>query len=70
MCFLSYCFCMSREDFEFQCPYCGETIWMEFYPEDGASQDTIVDCEVCCQPIHYQVQFRNGDAQVSVNRDH
>lgn len=31
-------------DFSLDCPYCGESIWMEFYPEDGEQQEAIVDC--------------------------
>jgi sarcosine oxidase delta subunit len=42
-------------EFLIQCPFCGEDIWIEFYPQDGATQDTIVDCEVCCAPIAYKV---------------
>ena len=52
---------MSRTDFEIQCPFCSETIWMEFYPEDGEDQEMVVDCEVCCQPILYRVKFRGED---------
>jgi hypothetical protein len=44
---------------------------MEFYPEDGEHQDMIIDCEVCCQPIRYQVHFdESGQAQVQADRDH
>ncbi len=56
-------------NFQVQCPFCGEIIWMEFYPEDGNSQDTVVDCEVCCNPIQYTVKFdRGGNATVSAER--
>jgi len=56
-------------DFEVQCPFCGEVIWMEFYPEDGSEQETVVDCEVCCNPIQYSVKFgRDGEARVSAER--
>ncbi|MCB9091464.1 MAG: CPXCG motif-containing cysteine-rich protein [Halobacteriovoraceae bacterium] len=48
-------------DFQIQCPYCGEFIWMEFYPEDGLKQDTIIDCEVCCRPISLTVQFSESE---------
>lgn len=58
-----------ESDFEVMCPYCGEMIWMEFYPEEGDSQEMIVDCEVCCNPIQYSVRFRsNGKAQLRVER--
>ena len=53
---------MSRTDFKVRCPFCFETIWMEFFQEDGESQEMVVDCEVCCNPILYQVYF-NGDSK-------
>jgi len=60
---------MSRQDFKIQCPFCFEHIWMEFYPEDGLSQQTVIDCEVCCNPILYQVDFtldEDGEYQTQV----
>ena len=58
-----------ESDFEVQCPYCGELIWMEFYPEEGNTQEMIVDCEVCCNPILYSVRFSSdGSAQVRTER--
>lgn len=58
-----------ESDFQVQCPFCGEIIWMEFYPEDGSNQETVVDCEVCCNPILYSVHFStDGSAQVRAER--
>jgi hypothetical protein len=51
-----------------QCPYCGEQIWMEFYPEDGNQQEMVTDCEVCCNPILYSVSFKGEQARVVVER--
>jgi hypothetical protein len=55
-------------DFQVQCPYCGEVIWMEFYPEDGHKQETVVDCEVCCNPVSYVAVFGRDGAHVRVER--
>lgn len=56
-------------DFEVQCPYCGEVIWMEFYPEEGNHQEMVVDCEVCCNPILYSIRFNSqGEARLTVDR--
>jgi hypothetical protein len=55
-------------DFSVMCPYCGEQIWMEFYPEDGDEQETIIDCEICCNPILYSVTFRGDKARVRAER--
>jgi Cysteine-rich CPXCG len=58
-----------QTEFEVQCPYCGEMIWMEFYPEDGECQEMVVDCEVCCNPILYTIQFSlRGRARLNVER--
>ena len=51
-----------------QCPYCGEQIWMEFYPEDGNQQEMVTDCEVCCNPILYSVSFKGEQARAVVER--
>jgi hypothetical protein len=55
-------------NFSVQCPYCGEQIWMEFYPEEGSDQEMIVDCEVCCNPVLYKVTFKGGEPRVRVER--
>jgi len=56
-------------DFQIQCPFCGEAIWMEFYPEDGDDQQMIIDCEVCCNPIEYKIKYsRNGEVRLVVDR--
>ncbi len=48
-------------DYQVSCPYCWEQIWMEFFPEEGAQQEIVVDCEVCCNPILYRVSFQGDD---------
>jgi len=55
-------------NFNVQCPYCGEYIWIEFYPEDGNKQEMVVDCEVCCNPILYVVNFKADDIDLRVER--
>ncbi len=55
-------------DYNIQCPYCGEHIWMEFYPEDGSHQEMVVDCEVCCNPILYQMTFKGKTARLKAER--
>jgi len=41
---------------------------MEFYPEDGEHQETITDCEVCCNPILYTVSFSGNKARVRADK--
>lgn len=58
-----------ESEFQVQCPFCGEIIWMEFYPEDGTSQETVIDCEVCCNPIQYSIEFlRDGEIRLRAER--
>ncbi len=50
------------------CPYCWEQIWIEFFPEDGSEQESITDCEVCCNPIRYVVSFGSKKARVRAEK--
>lgn len=53
------------------CPYCNENneILIEF-TEDGAVQDYIEDCQVCCQPIHILVDINGlGDLFIIAKRE-
>jgi hypothetical protein len=55
-------------NFRVQCPYCWEEIWMEFFPEDGDQQESITDCEVCCNPILYVVSFSGRRGRVRAEK--
>ena len=56
-------------NFEVQCPFCGESIFLDFYEEEGRHQELVVDCEVCCNPIQYDVRFGNeGEINISAQR--
>ncbi len=55
-------------EFLVNCPFCFEQIWMEFYPEDGEEQEMIIDCEVCCNPISYEISFRGDEPLLTVER--
>ena len=48
------------EEHFFQCPYCWDEISMLF-DTSVSNQTYIEDCEVCCNPIEIQVQFRNSE---------
>jgi len=46
------------------CPYCGESIKVLIEPSD-IEQQYIEDCQVCCQPINFQIsESVNGDLLV------
>ncbi|MCG9971944.1 CPXCG motif-containing cysteine-rich protein [Christiangramia crocea] len=44
----------------FQCPYCWEEISVLLDPSIS-SQTYIEDCEVCCRPIEFHVNFENSE---------
>lgn len=50
-------------DIEVQCPFCGE-LFQETVDTLEAECDTIVDCPVCCRPIHLQLECRPGEAHL------
>lgn len=41
---------------------------MEFFPEDGDQQESITDCEVCCNPILYLVSFSGRRGRVRAEK--
>jgi len=54
----------------FTCPYCFEQISILVDPSQ-ASQHYIEDCEVCCNPISFQIEVQNGNIEsfFAVNMD-
>lgn len=48
-----------------QCPYCWETI--EVMIDDcGEAQQYIEDCQVCCRPINFHLEFDDSQ-QIQVH---
>lgn len=47
------------------CPYCGEVFEVPVETGDGEAQ--VVDCAVCCRPIH--LRLRDGRAEASRDDD-
>ena len=41
----------------FQCPYCARDISIFVDPSGGRQQSFISDCEVCCRPIVFTLEF-------------
>ncbi|MFN7685353.1 MAG: CPXCG motif-containing cysteine-rich protein [Oligoflexia bacterium] len=57
-----------ESNYQVTCPYCWEQVRVEFFAEDGEHQETVVDCEVCCNPVLYLVSFEGEKARVRVER--
>lgn len=53
------------EDFDVQCPYCGESFAITVDTAQG-SYATTEDCVVCCRPIAFQIECEPGEV-FSVN---
>lgn len=54
----------SLDEKKVDCPYCGETIDVLIDPS-VASQNYIEDCQVCCQPITFDVVV-DGDENIFI----
>ncbi len=44
----------------FTCPYCWETVSV-LLDSSIVSQQYIEDCEVCCNPIQFSIEFNGGE---------
>ena len=50
---------MARHDTEAEviCPYCGEVVEIGLDPGNGAAQEYVEDCQVCCRPWQVHVHY-------------
>lgn len=60
---------MLFEDVDARCPYCDEKITLPIDPGGGEIQETIVDCEVCCQPIVVRSTWNTEKSEYFVEVD-
>ena len=52
------------------CPYCGQENEIGLDPGNGASQEYVEDCQVCCRPWKVLVTYGpNGTADVMVESE-
>lgn len=61
-----------QEEHIISCPYCGEIINVLIDCSFGIQEDAqeyIEDCQVCCRPITFQVQFSDANS-IQVNVKH
>lgn len=55
------------QEYFFQCPYCWEEISVLLDPS-VPKQSYVEDCEICCNPIQVNVEFRDYEVSLfSVN---
>lgn len=48
------------EEYFFQCPYCWEEVSI-LLDKSIVSQTYVEDCEVCCNPLEFNVSFQNEE---------
>lgn len=51
------------------CPYCGELVEVQADPAEGAKQEFVQDCDVCCRPIRFVLVFAGGRVEVRTGRE-
>lgn len=53
-----------------ECPYCGER-FTSFLDPSAAEQEYIEDCQICCNPIVFEVRVDtiSGELILNVRRD-
>lgn len=53
-----------------ECPYCGEPVELQADPSEGAKQEFVQDCDICCRPIRVLLTFvRGGRVDVRAGRE-
>jgi hypothetical protein len=55
---------MGQEAVEVQCPHCGAPTLFWADPGGGVRQEMIEDCQVCCRPIVFRVEWRGRRPRV------
>ncbi|MBI4868246.1 MAG: CPXCG motif-containing cysteine-rich protein [Candidatus Wallbacteria bacterium] len=45
-----------QDTYDIDCPYCGETISLDFDFSEGDAQSFEIDCPVCCRPVDVAVR--------------
>jgi len=54
------------DQFDVECPYCGEQV--EIYLEPDVRGSLVQDCEVCCNPWTIRVTREGDDRYVEVSK--
>ena len=53
----------------YSCAYCGEQSVTEVDIAAGFSQRYIEDCQVCCRPMVFRIQFDEESFEVGIETD-
>lgn len=46
-----------QDEAEYECPYCGEEIIIPLDLTQGAHQEYVEDCPVCCSPVVIRLEI-------------
>jgi len=50
------------------CPYCGVKLEVFIDVSGGTLQTYVDDCEVCCQPIEFRLEWNGKQPHISAKR--
>lgn len=50
------------------CPHCGAPTVFFLDPAEGTHQELVEDCQVCCGPILFHVEWRGRRARVRAEK--
>ena len=56
------------DEVEVSCPYCGE-VFTALIDSSAGEQSYIEDCQICCNPIQFEVRSDANGLQVNTRRD-
>lgn len=59
-----------EESYEFFCPYCRASNYLDVDRSGGSHQSFVIDCETCCKPITVEVEIDwEGEVTYSVQQE-
>ncbi len=58
-----------QDSFEVPCPYCSETISLDFDYSQGKEQSFEFDCPVCCRPIDIHARHTADSIEAEAVRE-
>lgn len=58
-----------QDTYDVVCPYCSETIGLDFDFSQGESQTFEIDCPVCCRPVDVAVRHTRSGISADTVRE-
>lgn len=58
-----------QDTYDIVCPYCAETISLDFDYSEGTAQSFEIDCPVCCRPVDVAVRHTHSGISADPHRE-